>query len=263
MENLKEILMELEKSGRREAGFWLLGLREHVYFRLKDVNELLKSRKKAIKFFVMNGFWRGRRDEQSALYANCFLKAFEEVFDDMDLDDKNILKEYIGDLLKAYSKEVEGIGYRINPKDVEMIESVFRCFIMNHSNPVKYIVEEIKEGRIKEVLEELCRIRNWGNKLSSMLLRNIVLYFKLEKYLKEEDYVLFFPMDTHVKQMINLLWPESTKISDLNKLARFSVKKVREMKLSPLYVNIGLWLIHAKAPRIIEFLLQHRSKLWR
>jgi len=250
--NIKKILAELEKSGKREPNFWLLQLKQHHNIKLKNVEELLKSKKKSIKFFIGCGFLRGRQDELSTIYCDCFYEAFDRVINDFDIT-KELILDSVDKIVEEYRKNVKSIPYKVNEKDVDMISSSLK-FVASHLNPIKYIIEEIKKGRVKEIYIELTKIREWGPKLSSMLIRDVVIFFKLEKHLKLEDYILLFPIDTHVRKFIQKLYPETKKMK-IEELRKYCVSKIKGSGFSPLYVNIGMWLVHAKAGKLIEYLL--------
>ena len=252
MVNVREILVELQKSGKREPNFWLLQLKQHHNIKLKNVQELLKSRKKAIKVFVGHGFLRGRQDELSTIYCDCFYEAFDDIINDLDIT-KELILSSIEKIVNRYREKVGSIPYKVNENDVKMIKSCLE-FVAVHLNPIEYIVGRIKNGELRDVYDELTKIKYWGPKLSSMMLRDIVIDFKLEEYLKPEDYALLFPIDVHVKKFIQILYPETKKMG-YKEAMKYCANKVRESGFSPLYVNIGMWLVHAKAGKLIEYLL--------
>jgi hypothetical protein len=264
-------LKELEKAGKKEKDSWLESLEYHQHFQIKSPKEFLTNSKLAIKKLVGSGFFTGRGDWLSDAYLRCLLDAFNSEFATTDKLSEKLIVEKLPFVLEGFERRVketlikkDGVPYKIRERDKKSVESFFKDFLVNLGaydfNPIKFAVEEIKKGNLKKVFEAFEKIYGWGKKVSYLTLRDIVLFFELEKYLKDEDYALLFPVDTHVRNMFYLLFPEMKGKKD-EEIIAYSVKICKRNKINPMLLNIGLWSVRSHAGRAIDILIDRLSKM--
>jgi hypothetical protein len=264
-------LKEIEKAGRKEKDIWVNSLKYHQHFQIKSLKEFLTNTKLSIKKVVGNAFFTGRGDWLSDAYLRCLWDSFNNEFATTDrLDEKSIM-EKLPFVLEGFERRVketlikkDGVPYKIRSRDKKSVESFFKDFLVNikeyEFNPIRFAVEEIKKGNLKKVFQSFEKIYGWGRKVSSLTLRDIVVFFGLEKYIKDEDYALLFPVDTHVRNMFYLLFPEMKGKKD-EEIISYSVKICKHNKISPMLLNIGLWSVRSHAGKAIDILIDQLSKM--
>ena len=264
MENWKvKLIEELENVGKKELKNWISSMKYDPAIGVKDVKDFRRDSKKSIKKFVQTGFFRGRSDWLSDFYFRIFAEAFDTVFG-KEVINSAVLVEKSKDLIDCFERGIVSLGYSVNPRDKEMLESIFEEFLPKlgetNYNPILWTIGKIMTGKTIEAFKEIRKIREWGFKITALSLRDTILFFDLEKHLEETDYYYLFPIDTHVRKMCKLLWPDLENASDdtiIEKVLKElkGMKKALGREISPLYLNIGLWFISSKAYNLIEILV--------
>ena len=194
--------------------------------------------REGLNFLFSKVFYRGRRDELSERFMNAALKTLEE----LELN-RNYDKQLLDSKLMS-----NGVN---NGRDRRMISEVLD-FVFNlpascDNNFVKYTVNQIKEGKIFDVFDKLNGIYAIGDKLASFYLRDVILIFELEKYLKVDDFQYCQPVDTWVKQVaikLDIITSQETEV----KLVKSSIINACEKAgASPLLFNAGAWMVGARS----------------
>ena len=111
-------------------------------------------------------------------------------------------------------------------------------------NFIDFLVLLIKEGKIENAYCILDGIYSIGSKISSLVLRDIVHIYALEKFIKPEDYIMLQPIDTWVHQVsiaIGLIDNSKSKIYDeeSSDIVSYCLKN----GINPIYYNEGAWYL--------------------
>ncbi|MGC8935662.1 MAG: hypothetical protein ACP5LN_10930 [Thermoproteota archaeon] len=273
MKNWKgKLVKALEKAGKpSQRG--IEPLKFDLDFQIDNKEELLKNTYKGIKFFVGETFWQGRGDWLSDVYRRAFFRAFDEVYREEDFSTK-LFVEKVQKLCEKFEQKVgevkkkSGEPFKINKRDSRRLKAIFSDFLPKlgeyQFNPMKLIVEEIKKGNAHKLFEERLNFYGIGPKVRALILRGVVQNFDLEEYVKKDKKSLkfLFPVDTHVRQTIQMLWEETKGKSD-EELIEFAVKKCEELKVSPLNFNSGCWALGFKAQDAFDILINRIEELER
>jgi len=132
-----------------------------------------------------------------------------------------------------------------------MVASVINFIQSNNDkNILNYMINKIKENKITEMHRELDNIWSIGLKIASLILRDTICIFKLENYMRREDYYLLQPVDTWVHQISkrigivnrNDIYPEESK--DIT-------NKCFDMGINPIHYNQGAWYLGSQSLEII------------
>ncbi len=137
---------------------------------------------------------------------------------------------------KTYSK-VMCLG---NDEDVMMVLDVLK-FISDDDkkNIYNYLRDTIVNFGVKAVYEELIKIRAVSDKISTLIIRDIVL-MSSEIKITYEDAKWAFPVDTWVIKIAHKLGCNS---EDVEKIKNNLVEKCRELGVDPLKFAAGLWFL--------------------
>ncbi len=219
---------------------------------LKEANEdkdvISNDCYKSIEFLFSRIFYRGRHDKLSEKFKNKALKVIREFCG----EEKVFVPDGLEDLLKK-----EGVNNRVDRRMVfEVLKFISNSLKNYQSNIVKYTIELIEAGRIKEVFRVLNNIYGIGDKTASFYLRDVIIVYGLERKLTLEDFQHCQPIDTWIRQVTVKLGiiGESWDVSrDLYKIKSAIIKKCQMNNVSPLLFNAGAWMVGAKA---LELLLE-------
>jgi hypothetical protein len=216
---------------------------------------LLTDSWEALKFYFERSFMRGRKNELSNRFKNAAIKALQEfkISEKLEelkingwLDEKNF-KSNENPLQKVLQEaRVNNRGDRLM-----VIETLSFVSDLNEKNIIKWTVEQIKNGKIKEVYMRLISIPWIGDKLASFFIRDTVDLYELESYLSPNDFIFTQPIDTWVRQVcseLGIITGElSNKKSPFNK-DRTQIKQAilricNQFKVSPIKFNQGAWYV--------------------
>lgn len=224
-------IKSIEEYGRRYVKRFLkeqVDNRDHFY---NDWRE-------ALNFLFSKVFYRGRRDELSER----FMKATLETLNGLEIN-KNYDKQMLDKKLMLNSVN--------NSRDRRMVFEVLD-FIFNlppsyENNFVKYTVNQIKEGKISDAFSKLNGIYAIGDKLASFYLRDVVLIFELEKYLRPDDFQYCQPIDTWVKQVAVKLDIITSQETETKSVKSAIINACKKSDTSPLLFNAGAWMVGARS----------------
>lgn len=227
---------------------------EFLKERITNKDAYLKTPKDALFFILSYSFYQGRRDEISSKFEEkakntlaSFLKTNNTLSTSTSriIHKNNLKKEYeeLCSLLKKNGVNKEG--------DRLMVVSLVNFIQYNtEKNILKFIIEKIRAKKINEAYENLDGIWSIGPKIASLILRDIVYIYKLEKYLDKKDYYFLQPIDTWVHKI-------SQKIGLVNKdkiyknEAKDITNKCFEFGVNPIHYNQGAWHIGANSLQIV------------
>lgn len=240
-------------------------------FRRENPEVLQADAYEALKFFFDFAFFRGRSDPLSEAYRQCAVAAMDDnILAEADelltpADKVRYLCEHDEAVIARFKGKVkarptiQGKQYRVNNKDLELLRSTFQ-FVegLPHRNLVRFALEKLKEVGIEHVYKSLTSIKQVGDKIACLFLRDVVWLFKV-KLKDDNDYYYLQPVDTWVKQVMSHLFPELlNEKSPSDQVKQVIVGKCKEYHVSPIEFNQGLWLIGAHALRI---LLEHLDEI--
>jgi len=234
---MKRKIKTIEKYGRQ---FIERFLKQDIYKK----GRFYRNWYEALKFLLARSFYRGRRDELSTRFLEATLKT---------LDEFKLNKNYNQKLLNLKLKSNGVNNERDRKMTLEIINLVFNLPSFYKNNIVRYTIDQIKSGNTKGIFNTLDNIFAIGDKLASIYLRDIVMVYRLEKYLKSEDLKYCQPIDTWVQQVVlkvGIIKSEKEKIEDIKSAI---IKRCLDAKVNPLLFNAGAWLVGARS---FELLLE-------
>lgn len=228
-------------------------------------NEVLNDWWLALRFFFDRAFYQGRRDELSRKYENATLQALGNLFGRSATSRQRKLWELYdnGFLTKKNWKKrrnslrialegtytIDGGESKTGKKgDRLMVQSVLgficdekRCSRPRPLNIVRYMVENIKDKKVAALANELDGIYQVGEKIYSLLLRDVVDLFGLSNCLTADDFKCLQAVDTWVEQLANKLGFQGSK----TKLAVELAEACRRYEVDPIAFNQGAWYLAA------------------
>ena len=261
-----KLVKALEKSGKNAYKYFFNNLKFDVDFQINEREDFINNSKKGIKWFVGQTFWQGRRDWLSDVYRRAFFRAFDSIYGSEEITANSFEERKVRILVEKFESEVKklekksGEPYEINLRDKKRVEDIFLKFLPRlekyQYNPVRFVVEEIKNGNLVKLFREEFKVYGMGTKIKSFILREIVQVFDLEELIKKdiESLKLLFPVDTHVRQIIQLIWSEVKGKKD-EKLAEYAIEECKKLKVSPLYFNSGCWVLGFNAQEAFDILM--------
>ncbi len=234
--------------------------------------DLLKNNLKSnwylsLKFFFDRAFMRGRKDELSVFFEEKALKVLDYLF--REGEDIKKLKNLNDNFFYILNQNLSDEGVN-NRYDREMVIGIIKFIsskIKKDFNIVNYTINNIENGKIHKVYDELLNIRYIGHKISSFYLRDLVCVFDEYKFnAKEQTY--FQPIDSWVGKILiklNVLKESgiTKKIENLNSLELYLlrqtiVNKCLEASISPIEFNQGAWYIGKNS---YDILLKNLDKI--
>jgi len=193
---------------------------------------------KALKFLFSKVFYRGRRDELSERFMKATFETIETY-----RPQKNYNRELLNERLKG-----NGVNNKIDRRMVlEVLDLCFNSLESFDNNIVKYTISLIKAGKITDVFNKLDDIYAIGDKLASLYLRDIVIIYQLEEFLKPEEFLYCHPIDTWVKQValkIRIIVAEDVEVKDIKTAI---IRSCLDAKVSHLLFNAGAWMVGAQS----------------
>jgi len=231
---------------------------------ISNWNEILDNWWLGLGFFFDRAFYQGRRDEVSLQFEQATQQALHQFFGMTansrrkrlwQLYRSNFLgKDNFGRRLNPLAAtlknkyEVDGKKRRTGKKGDNLMVADVLHFICERThlrseplNLVTYMKEGIRNGQIAELADELDSIYQVGEKIYSMLLRDVIDLFKLSKHLSPDDYKYVQAVDTWVEQLANKLGFDGSK----KQLAVRFAEACREHNVDPIAFNQGAWYLAA------------------
>ncbi|HOP61525.1 MAG TPA: hypothetical protein PKZ60_08985 [Candidatus Saccharicenans sp.] len=144
----------------------------------------------------------------------------------------------------------EGKAYREKVKldnhiDIIMVLDVldFVTARPRHKNIYKYVYDTLVKNKASESSKRLNNIYTIGDKISCLIIRDILL-LNPEIKISPENYIFAFPVDTWVVTIAERLGYNEPKFSDLKKRI---IDDCLKAEINPCKVAAGLWLVGAHA----------------
>jgi len=232
----------------------------------------------ALKFFFEHSFYRGRRDELSDKYRKFTIKALENylnINEGLDnvytklKDQKEYFEiECLKSLINRYGKKnitnndnfkkirddnpiiknltsPEEKDSLKNIEDIMMILDVLNFIIKNENrkNIYNYLKQKIINSEVKQTYNELIRIRAIGDKIASLIIRDIGLISRETSEIIKKTPEFAFPIDTLIRNKIAPKFREE-KFKDDKEIKKFFINKCQEYSIDDtLEFAAGLWYI--------------------
>lgn len=196
-----------------------------------------------LKFFFSKSFFRGRDDSLSQRFMKAAIRAMEEFKPQLgSAFDKTALES----LLKS-----KGVNNHIDRRMVTATcEFVLTKLERWDRNVVRYAVDEITNGRVASLSNDIRKIHAVKDKLASFYLRDVVLVYDLENLVKPEDYKYYQPIDTWVKQVAYALRLAVPADED-DVVKQKIIDACIAADTSPLLFNAGAWLVGKNSLRLL------------
>jgi len=253
--NLEDRLTQLNRVGK-----------DHLNLYKEDFD---KDSYEAFKDFCTMCFYRFRKDELSEKYSNYAKQAMDKLVTNINISNKKVkFLEDKGKLLIIKYQQITESNLRADKKgpiktnknDKKLLLSI--CFdfipqleIYNYSirNMAKYYFDD---GKIKNFYKELRKINGVGPKIASMCVRDLLFFYinsysntKINFFSLSDDLIYFlFPIDTWVKQICRRLF--GIEGSDKEIIIEM-IELCKKAKVSPIYVNHGIWYLGVKSQELI------------
>jgi hypothetical protein len=225
---------------------------------INNKEELLEEPLKALKLFMNYCFVRGRADELSWTYCKCAYDAMDYISTAAGYEKIKYLSASADRLVEVYKNEVRKVPrkdkkddfYKTNPKDEELLKSVFGDFLptldKHNYNVVDFVLKLIKEDRMREAYRAINKVSEVGDKIAAVFLRDIVCMFDLEGSVSKEGHLYLQPVDTWVRKVAQELWKELKTGNDTGIKLKI-VDVCFEYRISPIAFNQGAWYLGAHA----------------
>lgn len=232
-----------------------------LYNKIKNKENYLKSPKEALFFVLSCSFYQGRRDELSKRFEE---KAIEFLSGLGNLDE--ILAKSENRIIERDGLRSRYVGLYNGLEDAKagkggdrlMVISLINLIQSNdEKNILRFLIEKIKSGKVAEAYKNLDDVWSIGQKIASLILRDIVYIYELENSLKgKEDYYFLQPIDTWVHQVSKKLGlTKKDKIYEGE--AKDLTNKCFELGVDPIHYNQGAWYIGSNS---LEILLEEWTK---
>ena len=248
----------------------------HIYdaqkadMEISSWDEILDDWWLGLRFFFSKAFYQGRRDGISLQFEKATLKALEKLFgEDTNSRNKKLWKLYESNFLGKDNFEMHGNPLANALRDEYKVYGKKRCtgkkgdnlmvadvlhFMCEkaHSrseplNIVTYMKGKISKGQIAELADELDGIYQVGEKICSLLLRDVIDLFNLSKHLSQGDYKYVQTVDTWVEKLAKKLGFDGSK----KQLAIRLAEACREHNVDPIAFNQGAWYLAAHSFNIL------------
>lgn len=228
-------IKEIEEYGR-------LYIDRFLRQQIVDKETIYNNWYEALKFFFTKSFSRGRRNELSERFMKNTIRTLKEY----KLTKNNFERKQLDSRLIS-----NGVNNRHDRQMVlGVIDLVFNSLDSYENNIVQYTVNQIKKGRTVYVFNTLDGIHAIGDKIASLYLRDVILIYQLEEFLKSNEFRYYQPIDTWVKQValkVGII-SEKAKTEDIKTAI---IKSCLDAKVSPLLFNAGAWMIGANSLELL------------
>ena len=237
----------------------------------------------ALRFFFAHSFYRGRSDELSNRYYHFTIEVLEDYLDihnefdkaykklmeqKAEFDIKNlktlgrkknivdsnnfqkirennfIIKSLTSPRIIKTKKEPKPTSLR-NIEDIMMVLNVLN-FITEEGreNIYRYLKQKIINSKIEEVYTELVNIRAIGDKIASLIIRDIGLISREASEIIKKTPEFAFPIDTLIRNRIVPEFIEQKERKNDKEIKKFFINKCQEYFIDDiLEFAAGLWYI--------------------
>lgn len=202
---------------------------------------MLKDPKEALYFFFDRVFYQGRPDTISDKVRDQ-AKATVEEFERDRGDFKALFNHHNHGSLRELLSSRIGKGKVGKELDIDLVISLLEFGAkVRGNNLVSFLKDNFQRGRVRTLFQELQGIRGIGPKISSFILRDFSVLYRLDEGLSVDDYVVLQPIDVWVRRVGALLGLyESVDESD-ETVRQLIVEHCLNEKLSPPRFNQGMW----------------------
>jgi hypothetical protein len=231
---------------------------------------LLNDWWRALIFFFDRAFYQGRKDVLSSAFESAAIKAIEDVLGTSnDIRTVKLWKLYNeGFLAKQNWDRRDNVlnnalkrKYEVDGKlrgtgkqgDRRMVINTFE-FICDKAPPkkvplnlVQYITENVRKKKLPLLAEELDAIWQIGPKIYSLILRDTIDFFELNKFVSPADFKYLQPVDTWVEQLAEKLGINGNKSQISEKL----VEVCNKNNVNPIKFNQGAWYLASHSFEIV------------
>jgi len=139
-----------------------------------------------------------------------------------------------------------------NEADLMMVLDVLKFVTSedNRKNIYNYLNHKITDDGVKAVYDELNEIRAISDKISTFIIRDLLLMNTKIK-IGEDDYRMAFPIDTWVIKIARKLGCDNANIEDIK---AYFIEKCRDSGIDPLKFAAGIWFLGVNS---LEILLEN------
>lgn len=198
---------------------------------------------KALEYFLVRMFYRGRFDWLSEVYAQAALQRV-----------KNFIEHAGWQGLDRLDEEQDPIGlealkpkdYKFPDADKKMVYDALKVVSgFPDKNVIRYAKQCIEEGKVEDIYKKITSVRYVKDKLACLFLRDVASLYDLIEAISVNKVGYFLPVDTWVKQFC-----EKLHITKSRKVNEKAVKEaiIRECHkldppVQPIYFDHGLWVL--------------------
>lgn len=229
-----------------------LYLKDIIGKRIAKKEEVLANSKEALLFIISYCMYQGRNDTLSEKFEKITIDSINNKWNNKLLFDEEInvisnSKKEIKESNLEFYNDLKNRGLNKKNDRIMIIHLLNKIQTLKKYdyNIVKYIILCIKDGRLKNIYDELDDIFSFGPKICSLILRDIVIIFNLEDNISDEEYYLLQPIDTWVFQISTKLdlIDNKDKSIDHIKHSKLICNKCLEYKINPIEFNQGVWYL--------------------
>lgn len=198
----------------------------------------------ALEFFLQHSFYRGRKNSLSAKYLAEILKVLYEC------EEKGIPVE---EALKPERWQ----GLNITKKDKSHLKALYdylKGLTSQNYNIYKHLKGGITDGGLVDMCRKLGGIKEVGRKISSFILRDIMLVAQIDsvEIKNSTELACVFPIDTHVSKIVE----KYMGISSMEDLFELLKRHQRCSALKAAQIASGMWFSYYHA---FDLLLEEHS----
>ncbi|MFW9801791.1 MAG: hypothetical protein ACFFFC_04025 [Candidatus Thorarchaeota archaeon] len=227
---------------------------ELYYHQEEDSAAVLNDWWESWKYLSGRMYFQGRRDIVSSRVRESADSILEPVLKKgiANLNDDGLKR------IESQLSEVIGPGKIGRGNDIKMILSVLKyCIEKPSSSIVARTKFEIERGRLREHYLELKSIFQFGPKITSFYLRDVVDLFQLESFIDEDDFVLLHPVDTWVRKIAEKIGL-ATHENSINTIQRAITKACIRGSVFHTKFNQGAWYLGAKGTEVALDILERK-----
>jgi len=226
--------------------------------RIQKREAYLCDTSEALFFIFSFSFYQGRRDKQSEIFQKIAEKTCRQYFaDNQNFLDRDAHRVTTREGLLLEYGELESILHssQLNKSGDRLMVISLINFIQskNEKNIIVHILHAIESGNLAQLYKEIDGIWSVGPKITSLILRDIVCIYELEKYIKgSEAYSYLQPVDTWVHQVAQKLDIVSSAKTKPYSGEPFDITEACIQRgVNPIHFNQGAWLLGARSLNIL------------
>lgn len=194
--------------------------------------DLLNDKLLAFEFFIDHSFRKGRSNKLSQTYINKILK---ELYEIQETETSVSLRELI-------VKVADKAG--ITKKDRDHLRSLAKFIVprCKDENIYNYLFRSVEDKGVYSTFNQLKEIKEVADKISSFIIRDVILISRLRLEATDKSINCLFPIDTYIENLF-----ESFGVKLKNRRLPNNIKKILlsdgdSFKLAK--ISAGLWYMH-------------------